>query len=115
VALDQYTRTQRGCHPPSCAYRHLIEPLLERKAAHHAVPATQYVCHGIPRLDGVRVFGVAIMVVTMLIRVQRTTKMQQQLARGQVEGGKLGPYSPSECSAVQCSAVKTWTQLHLAT
>jgi hypothetical protein len=49
VALDQHARAQRCRHPPACAYRHLVEPLLEREAAaHHAVPAAQNVCHGGP-------------------------------------------------------------------
>jgi hypothetical protein len=46
VALDQHTRTQRRRHPPSCAHGHLEEPLLQREAAHHAVPASKNVCHG---------------------------------------------------------------------
>jgi hypothetical protein len=47
AALDQHTCTQRCRHPPSRAYGHLVEPLLERESSHHAVPASKYVCHGV--------------------------------------------------------------------
>ena len=48
VTLHQHACTQRRRHPPASAHGHLIEPLLERKAAnpsHHAIPALKYVCH----------------------------------------------------------------------
>jgi hypothetical protein len=49
VTLHQHTCTQRSRHPPASAYGHFVKPLLKREpayAAHHAVPARQYVCHG---------------------------------------------------------------------
>lgn len=45
VALHQHACTEGGGHPPARAYGHLVEPLLERKLAHHAVAACQDVRH----------------------------------------------------------------------
>lgn len=46
MALHQHTGTQCSSHPPSGADGHLVEPLLQREAAHHAVPAGEHIRHG---------------------------------------------------------------------
>lgn len=45
VALHQHRGTQRYRHPPARAHGHLVEPLLQREAAHHSVSALQRLCH----------------------------------------------------------------------
>lgn len=46
MALHQDASTQCGCHPPSCADGHLVEPLFEWEASHHAIPTSEHIRHG---------------------------------------------------------------------
>jgi hypothetical protein len=45
TALHKNAGTESGCHPPARAHGHLVEPLLQRELAHHAV-TSHNICHG---------------------------------------------------------------------